>query len=110
MANQDIDKVFDALAIRDTSNHNSVESKSGEFMAKTIVVENGLNQQVTFQLQGSCFGSTWVNIGSPWNVATSTNTFQTVDTFFPFYRLQAVCGTSPSSGSLTVCIIKARGV
>lgn len=110
MAIQDIDKVFDANAIRDTSTHNSDNSKSGEFMAKTIVVENGLDQQVTLQLQGSCFGSTWVNIGSSWNVAASTNGFQTVDTFFPFYRLVAQCGTSPTSGALDVFIIKARGV
>ena len=110
MAYQDVDKIFTAEAIRDTSSHNSVSSKSGEFMAKTIVVENGLNQQATFQLQGSTDESTWYDIGSTFNVAASSNDFQTVETYFPFYRVVASCGTSPTSGVLDVCIIKARGI
>lgn len=109
MAYADIDKVFEAEAIRDTSAHNSVSSFSGEFLAKTIVVENGLNQTVTCQLQGSADGSTWLNVGSTWDVSASTDGFQTVETYFPHYRLVAQCGTSPTSGVLDVCIIKARG-
>ena len=110
MAVSDIDKAFEAEAIRDTATHDSSSSKSGEFMAKTIIVENGLNQTVTCQLQGSADESTWLNIGSSWNVNNATNGYQTVETYFPFYRIQASCGTSPTSGVLDVCIIKAKGV
>lgn len=109
MAVQDIDCIFKASAIRDTSSHNSTNAKSGEFMAKTIAVENGLNEQLTCQLQGSMEETKWFDIGSSWNVAATTDNFQTVDTYFPFYRLQVICGTSPTSGTLTVCVIKARG-
>jgi hypothetical protein len=107
MAYTDEDQVFSSEAIRDTSNHNSDESVSGEFLAKTIFIENGLNQTVTFQLQGAR-NSTWLNVGSSFDVSSTTNDFQTVDTYFPKYRLQASCGTAPTTGTLDVWIIKAR--
>lgn len=108
MAYYDEDKVFDALAIRDTVNHDSNESVSGEYNAKTIIVENGLNQIVTIQLQGAR-NSTWLNIGAPFAVTAATNIYQTVSDFFPKYRLQAICAISPASGSLSCWIMKARG-
>ena len=110
MAVQDKDFIFEAEAIRDTANHNSALSVSGEFMAKTITVENGLDQQVNCQLQGSHDGTKWFDVGSSWNVAATTDGYQTVDTFFPLYRVQAICGTAPTTGVLDVCIIKARGI
>ncbi len=103
----DEDQVFAALAIRDTSNHDSSESMSGEFLAKTIFVENGLNQTVTLQLQGAR-NSVWINIGSSFDATSTTNVYQTVDTYFPKYRLRAICGTAPTTGDLDVWIIKAR--
>ena len=51
MAN--IDKTFDAEAIRDTSSHNGTTIYNGEYTIKTIIVENELNQQVSLQCQGS---------------------------------------------------------
>ena len=44
---------INALAIRDTSEHNSDVVFNGDFFMKTLVVENGLNQAVTFQCEGS---------------------------------------------------------
>lgn len=108
MANYDEDKVFDALAIRNTTTQDSSSSMSGEFNAKTIIVENGLNQEVSIQLQGSRNG-TWFSIGSPFAVSASTNLYQTVSDYFPKYRLQATCAVAPASGTLTAYILKARG-
>lgn len=107
MSYYDEDKVFKSEAIRDTSSHNSDESHSGEFSAKTIIIENGLDQTVTFQLQGAR-NSTWQNIGSTWNVSASSNNYQTVSDYFPKYRIQASCGTSPTTGALDVWIVKAN--
>jgi hypothetical protein len=102
----DEDQVFNE-AIRDTSSHNSGESISGEFMAKTIFITNGLNQTVTLQLQGAR-NSVWLNVGSSFDVSASTSLYQTVEDYFPKYRLQAQCSSSPTSGNLDVWIIKAR--
>ena len=107
MAFNDEDQVFVAEAIRDTINHDSQESNTGEFTAETIFIENGLNQTVTFQLQGGR-NSTWLNIGASFNVGQSSNKYETVTDYFPKYRLQAICGTSPTSGVLDVWIIKSQ--
>jgi len=105
MANYDEDQVFNAEAIRNTSDHESGESESGEFLAKTIFIMNGLNQAVNLQLQGAR-NSVWLNIGSDFDVAASTNNYQTVETYFPKYRLIASCSTAPTSGELNVWLIK----
>ncbi len=99
------DQLFTTLAIRDTANNNSAESMSGIFQAKTIFIENGLNQAVTFQLQGSR-NSVWVDVGATFNINATTNGFQTVDTYFPKFRVQASCSTAPTTGTLDVWLIK----
>jgi hypothetical protein len=107
MANYDEDKVFDALAIRSTAVQTSGESKSGEFSAKTIFIENGLNQSASLQLQGARDG-VWLSIGAAFAVAATTNTYQTISDYFPKYRLQATCSIAPASGVLDTWLIKAR--
>ena len=106
MAYYDEDQVFTDEAIRDTSNHNSTESMSGEYIAKTIFIENGLNQTVTFQLQGAR-NATWLNCGATFTATASQNKYETVSDYFPKYRLQASCASSPTTGNLNVWIIKA---
>jgi len=105
----DKDKIFDGESIRDTADHNSTVSVTGEFTAETIVVKNGLNQQVTFQLQGSVDETTWFDIGNTFNIAASTNDYQTLTDYFCCYRLVASCGTSPTSGVLDAWILKTHG-
>lgn len=97
---------FTDEAIRDTSAHNGAVVFNGDFQVKTIIVENGLNQTVTFQCQASANSdfSNSFNVGSSWDVSASTNTYQTCDSYFPYMRLTATCGTSPTSGDLTVII------
>ena len=104
----DEDYIFEALAIRDTVNHDSSESKTGEFTAETIFIENGLDQEVSLQLQGAR-NSTWLNINNPFNVAATTNIYKTVTDYFPKYRIKAICGTQPSTGNLDVWVIKSKG-
>ena len=102
------DKVFDAEAIRDTVNHNSSECITGEFTAETIFIENSLDQQVTLQLQGAR-NATWLDVGASFDIAATKNNWKGVSQYFPKYRLQVICGTSPTTGVLDVWIIKSRG-
>jgi hypothetical protein len=106
MAVYDEDKVFSAEAIRDTSNHNSGVSNTGEFQAETITVENGLDEQVTLQLQGSRDETTWFDVGASFNIPASTDDYETVTDYFPCYRLQASCTVAPTTGTLTCWILK----
>jgi len=105
MINQE--KTFDAEAIRDTSSHNGSVVYNGDFVIKSLIVENGLNQAVTFQCQGSAHSdfSNVFNIGSSWDVSASTNLFQTCDSYIPYWRIVAQCSTVPTSGTLTVIIL-----
>jgi len=104
----DINKIFDTEAIRDTSLKTSTVEDSRSFSAETIAVVNGLNESVTCQLQGAATSSFTdvFDIGNSFNIAASTNDFETVTAKFMFYRLTAICGTAPTTGDLTVYIIK----
>ena len=101
------DKAFDALAIRDTSDHTSVEIDNGGFIIKTLIIENSLNQTVSFQCQGSAEASfsNPFNIGTAWEVTANTNTFQTCDSYIPFWRIVATAASSPTTGALTVFVM-----
>ena len=104
----DQDKVFVAEAIRDTSNHTSAASHTGEFTAETILVENGLNQTVTLQLQGCIPGESWFNVGSTFQVTATTDDYETVTDYFPCYQIIASCASSPTTGTLDVWVVKSR--
>ena len=110
MAHKDEDQVFTAEAIRDQVSHNSGIVDTGEFQAKTILVYNGLDQQVTLRLQGSRDATTWLNMNNSFDVAATTNSYETVTDYFPFYRLTAVCGISATSGALDAWILKSGAV
>ena len=99
-------KTFEDEAIRDTSTHNGATVFNGDFQVKTIIVENSLNQTVTFQCQASANSdfSNSFDVGNSWDVSASTNTYQTCDSYFPYMRLTATCDTAPTSGDLTVII------
>lgn len=99
-----IQKSIDALAIRDTSAKNGDVVFNGAFVIKTLIIENGLNQTVTFQCQGSANAdfSNSFNIGSSFDVAASTNTYMTCETYIPYWRIVATCSVAPASGTLTV--------
>lgn len=97
-----------ALAIRDTSSHMSDVVFNGDFIIKTLVIENGLNQAVTFQCQGSANSdfSNPFNIGSSFDIVASTNFYATCETYIPYWRIIATCFVAPSSGTLNVIIFE----
>ena len=102
------ESAFDALAIRDTSDHTSTTINNFDFQLKTIIIENSLNQNVTFQCQGSAHAdfSGSFNVGTEWDVTANTNSYQTCDTYFPYMRLIASCDTAPTTGSLNVHFVQ----
>jgi len=108
MALTGTEKVFDAEEIRDTSTHNGNIVHLGEFRLKTIIIENGLDQQTTFQCQASAHAdfSNSFNVGSSFNLSALTDSYQTCDSYFPYMRLTATCSTAPTSGSLTVHFVE----
>jgi len=101
------EKTFDDLEIRDTNGHNGATVFNGSFVVKTIIIENELNQAVTFQCQASMHDdfSNSFDVGSEWSVTASTNSYQTCDSYFPYWRLVATCSSSPSSGDVTVYVL-----
>ncbi len=102
------EKIIDALAIRDTSDHNSSVDESKGFIPKSIVVHSNLNQIVTVQLQGDVDESfsNPMNVGSSFNIAANTDDYATLTDYLPFFRVVASCSTAPTSGDLTVFIAK----
>lgn len=102
------DQMFNALAIRDTNNHNSAVFDLRHFTPKTLIVENGLNQQVDLQLEGGreVTLAAKFNVGSVINVAATTNDYATLSDAIPFVRLVASCATAPTTGTLTVYMEK----
>lgn len=96
-------KLFNAEAIRDTNAHNSASvSDLGVIGAGLCAIENGLNQTVEVQFQGSFDDTAWHNIGSPVSVATTAKAAETFSDPWPYFRAVATCAVAPASGTLTV--------
>ena len=104
----DKDLVFEDKEIRDQADHTSETAHSGEFTAETLVVLNGLDQQVDFQLQGCVGDGNWMNICSVFSTAASSNDYETVTDYFPCYRIIASCSATPTSGVVNVWVVKSR--
>lgn len=101
------EKTFDAEAIRDTSSHNGKVIYNGDFIIKTLIIENGLNQTVSLQCQASANSdfSNSFNLGSSFDISAATNDYQTCDSYFPYWRIVATCAIAPTTGSLTVFVM-----
>jgi len=102
-----IERVFDDEEIRDTSDHTSAEVYNGEMIIKTLIVENGLNQAVSCQCEGSAHAdfSNHFDIGAAWPVSANTNIYQTCDSYIPYWRVVATCASSPTTGGLTIIVL-----
>ena len=80
----------------------------------TIFVENGLDQDVTIQVKGNRVKSTSgaINVGSSFTVAKNSNDARTLtpDTsgWLPYIYVELQCSTAPSSGSVTVYLVRTR--
>ena len=103
------DKIFDALAIRDTANYFSTITDNIQYNIKTILIQNGLNQILTCQLQGAredTFTDVY-NVGNSFTVNANTNDYQPMTNYFPYLRLK-VSSTTPTTGTLTAYLERAR--
>ncbi|RLG84393.1 MAG: hypothetical protein DRO39_07510 [Thermoprotei archaeon] len=80
----------------------------------TIWVENGLDQDVVIQVKGnrveSCDGA--INVGSSFTVSAGSNDARTLtpDTsgWLPYIMVEVSCPAAPTSGSLTVYLVKTK--
>jgi len=108
MGQVNTEDTFNALEIRDTSIHDGAVINLYDFQLKTIIIENSLDQPVTFQCQGSAHDdfSNSFDINSTWDIPASTNAYQTCDSYFPYMRLVATCDTAPTSGTITVIFVQ----
>lgn len=103
--------VFDEEAIRDTSHYYSVISDNVSFQIKTLIIENSLNQALTAQCWGSRHEdmSNSFAIGGEWSIPASTDMYQTCDSYIPYWRIEVWASAAPTSGTLTVDILKIGG-
>jgi hypothetical protein len=101
------DHPFDAEAIRDTSVHTSPITENVGFALKTLIIENDLNQVVTFTCEGSARSdfSKYFVIAS-WEHAANTTSYATCESYIPYWRIKAQCSVAPTSGTLTVFLEK----
>ena len=95
---------FDEEAIRDTSEHTSALLDNRGFQLKTIIIENGLNQPVTLECWASRhedFSHSFL-VGASFDITSSTDDYQTCESYFPFMKIKATCSTAPTTGNLSV--------
>jgi hypothetical protein len=104
------DKIFDDEAIRDTNLHTSNISDNRGFIPKTILVENGLDEDVEITIYGSRYSdfSVELQLGVSFNIGAETDDFATVTDYFPFMRAKAQCTSAPSSGTLNIWIERVK--
>jgi len=81
----------------------------------TVFVDNGLNQAVTVQIKGNRVKdlAKSVNVGSSFAVPAGSADARTLtpDTcgWLPYLTASLQCSTAPTSGSVTVYLIRSRG-
>lgn len=95
---------FNAEEIRDTNDHDSVIVYNGEFVVKSLIIENDHDQEVTLQCWGSAHSdfSSPYPIGNSWTQSANSNDFQSCGTYHPYWKIRASYAVAPTSGNLTV--------
>lgn len=112
--------IANAIAIRDTSAHDPSTDATlllADLRAlpgsRVLYVNNTLNQSVTITLEASTDGTTLKTIGSGVTVTAGTTRYIDASDItqlsnpYPYIAIQAQCGSSPASGSLTVQLLAA---
>ena len=80
----------------------------------TIFVENGLDQDVAVQVKGNRAKSTSgaINVGASFTVAKNSNDARTLTPdssgWLPYIYVELQCSTAPSSGSVTVYLVRTK--
>jgi len=97
------DKIENNNQIRDTAEYTSTVSDNRGYVPKTIIIENGLDQQVSVQCEGSRDSSFTkpLLIGSAFNVAATSDDYKTVSDYFPYFRTKTTASVAPTTGGLT---------
>ena len=100
--------VFDEQEIRNTSKTMSSTSDNEYMSIKTLIIENSHNQSFTAQCWGSRNSdmSHKFKIGGEWEIPADTDMYQTCDSYIPYWTLEVWADTAPTSGSLTVDVMK----
>lgn len=105
-------RLVNSLAIRDTDAANSGAAPFGMqgFSSGLVVVENGLDQNVTVQVQGKPDGgSTWQNEGA--SVVANASNVNKVATTTPWseLRVQLTAAGVPTSGTVSAWLTRVKG-
>lgn len=100
--------VFDGEEIRNTSKTMSSTSDNEYMWLKTLIIENSHDQGFTAQCWGSRHSdmSNKFKIGGEWSIPANDNMYQTCDSFVPYWAIEVWAETAPTSGSITVDIIR----
>lgn len=100
--------LFSSLAITDTAVHSSGSVDARGYATKALLIQNGLNQAVSIQIQVSSTGSApWTNVGTAQSVAAGTNppigpdTVAALGQAYPYYQVAATCAVAPTTGTLS---------
>lgn len=103
------DLIADAVAVRDTNTAtgNATEEIGGA-AERSLVIQNGCNQQVTITPQWSPDGTNWFTVGATFTVAATTYDAKGVKDIALLQILRGklralyAYGSSPTSGAITL--------
>lgn len=106
-----VDYVIHNLAIIDALVHTSTISKTEGFKDITIYVFNGLNQAVDIVVQASPEAGFMPFVVVPplpaITVPATSDDYTVLTEHHPYIRVTAQCPVAPTSGTLTVVIVRA---
>jgi NMD protein affecting ribosome stability and mRNA decay len=95
-------------AITDTNEKTTVTAEIQGLSKKSLVVKNGLEQNVSLQIQGSADKITFVNVGTAQTVNASSNAIigenevAQLKNYFPFLKATITAAIAPTSGTIEV--------
>jgi hypothetical protein len=112
-----INKIVEALAVRDTNAHKSTSVNIEGLMEKSLYIANGLDQNASIQIQGcytdSAVDADWVNIGTAQTVNTTVkaiigvNEVAQLKNYFPWIRITVTCASGPTTGTISATLMTA---
>ena len=98
-------------SITDTSAKTSDAADLSGYSKKSIIVQNGLNQNAAIQIQGSADNITFVSVGTATTVNAGVNALigsnevaQLVN-YFPFIRATVTASVSPTTGIISIQVV-----
>ena len=102
--------IMDANAIRDTNAHYSDDVDNEQFIPKTFIIQNGLDVDVTVQVQGdrvSPFTNT-MQLGGSFVVPAGEQDYAAMTDYLKFMRVCVTANSTPTSGDLSIFAYRIR--